>query len=313
MRAAPAACRTDRWDLAYYHGCGVDGFLSKPVTIHSLTEGVTAIQRKGNSDTADDSESGRNLGTALLGESPLFEQDSAAKIDMYIEPSLLEKASADPIAGPFSNLAGGESTFAALAAGVLPDDLSLGLEHHQPDPASHPPPQRRPSIPKKPPAQAKLHVPDGNDSDCSNPSPIPRVKHTRRMAPRLPRRNAGGSGDWGAEHAHAEHPPTAPTADEQSDAPAPPRRTSAPADAKHFALLSLDPTMLMMQEAVIHGDSLDHLITQAGAVADAAAKLGDDMQRVDVLVLTAVRAGRGHPRSRAARGECARTRCDAAR
>mmetsp|Transcript_12429 Transcript_12429/g.32493 ORF Transcript_12429/g.32493 Transcript_12429/m.32493 type:complete len:376 (-) Transcript_12429:417-1544(-) len=292
------ARRTDRWDLAYYHGCGVDGFLSKPVSIQSLTDGVTAVQRKLMNVEVDDSESGRNLAApALLGESPLFEQDSAKKIDMYIEPSLLEKASAEPIAGPFSNLAGGESTFAALAAGQLPDDINAALQQHQEElkqarmqqavgGAAHE--QRRSSIHQKTPAEAKLFVPDGNDSDVSNPSPMAKVKHTRRMAPRVPRRHGGASGDWGMLHEQP-HPDTA---DEGHDAPKP-RRTSTPADAHHIALLAVDSTMLMMQASLVQSISLEHLITQAESLEAATVALGSDTQRVAVLILTMGRTTEG--------------------
>ncbi|KAJ1632150.1 CheY-like superfamily [Pavlovales sp. CCMP2436] len=38
--------RTDRWDLAYYHGCGIDGILCKPVSKAALSAAVTATQRR---------------------------------------------------------------------------------------------------------------------------------------------------------------------------------------------------------------------------------------------------------------------------
>jgi CheY-like chemotaxis protein len=272
---ARAARRTDRWDLAYYNGCGIDGFLSKPVLIASLTDAVEGTHRKHGA-------------TPGASEAPLFGQ--AVQIDMYIEPKLLEAAERDAMLGPMAALS-------SLAPQHELDGLSAQLDTTRLTPLN----ERRspasvagrgdgfaaaaadaPRSPRPPPR--------AESSEGAVEGAVARSPQAHKMAPRLPRRASRG----------AVAPPAA-------VARAPPARS-----ALHFLLVNAEPLALMMQTALIQSISLEHSITRAADAVDALDTLCSrpaGALPIDVLLLGPVRSGR----TRAdARGR-ARTRADAER
>mmetsp|Transcript_23239 Transcript_23239/g.68488 ORF Transcript_23239/g.68488 Transcript_23239/m.68488 type:complete len:484 (-) Transcript_23239:539-1990(-) len=262
--------RTDRWDLAYYQGCGIDGFLQKPVSMKALTAAVQevtkkATQRAAQRDARAAVSGGAAGATFAPGESPLFGMNSASDIDMYIDPELMEKVSS------------GDSPFAAIDA-LSPsalDGLSAyaGMSH-----VIHASNQDRI-------AQEQQEHEEEDDDDAALPgssgglavpagakpgeSPMPPPKHTQRMAPRLPRRRA--------RHA--------PQLDEHEDKPPAPKTTTRAPGSLHFLLVNEEPLMLMLQTALVQSMSLDHSITRTGNMTDAIDKLAAEHRAVDVALV----------------------------
>lgn len=245
------------------------------------------------------------------GESPLFGLSSADQIDMYVEPQLLEKAGQAGGGGPMSALdsigshmldgLSAQLDTSALAGGAFGQGGSSGAAHAQ---------QREGPL---------VFVDDAPGGDAAGPgapadslaldgSPLPPPRNTTRMAPRLPRRVAGGGASGNlragagfrsegdidlAALSHAEgHGGGGEAggggADVARHALA---RASRPGGPLHFLLVNAEPLMLMTQTALIQSISLEHAITRAGDADEAIAKLkGGSHGAVDVLLVGPVRA-----------------------
>ncbi|KAG8465304.1 hypothetical protein KFE25_002611 [Diacronema lutheri] len=279
--------RTDRWDLAYYHGCGIDGFLSKPVSMAALSTAVAQTLIKARRP-------GR-AGPGVPGESPLFGLSSAEQIDMYIEPALLEKAGqggGDPM-GALDAI--GSHMFDGLSAQLDNAVRDAGIVPRRASTAARAA-AAAPGAPDAPPAaRGALAALRAGGETSPTSSPLPPTKHTTRMAPRLPRRVPGTRSGFFDGTPGGDADGAAVAIDDGGDGnggaatsarPPAPVRASRPGGAIHFLIVNAEPIMLMTQTALIQSISLEHAITRAGDADEAIAKLRTGAHGpVDVLLI----------------------------